>query len=121
MNPLADLVRGRAADIIARFGTPVSLARPAGPLDAAAQAVAPGEIACRVPAILHRRTGRGDGRTVATVEAYIAGSALAAAGFPAPPRPGDRLTLDGALHPVLAVETLSAGLEPALHVLRVGR
>lgn len=63
MNPLAGLVRGHAADIIARFGTPVELTRATGAFDAAAQASTPGAATGRVPALLHRRSTReGDER-----------------------------------------------------------
>lgn len=120
MNPLSRLMRGPAADVIARFGTPVTISRPTGTFDPDAQAMPAGMATATVPAILHRRTVRAGGDAARSVDIFIAMSALARAGFPAP-RPGDRLAVDGEELPVVEVETHGAGAGAGLHVLKAGR
>ena len=120
MNPLAELVRGQAAEIIARFGTVATLCRGTGGFDADTQSVPPGEVACAVPAFLHRWSGGSRETALRGMEAYVTLSDLQDAGFPAPPRPGDRLTVDGEELPILEVETWSAG-DGALYLLKAGQ
>ncbi|MCC7271410.1 MAG: hypothetical protein IT561_02000 [Alphaproteobacteria bacterium] len=121
MNPLASLVGGTAADLVQRYGAAITLVRTTGAFDPATQSTAPGELRIAARAVL-RRLARldGGGRVVAT-EAILAAAALRAAGLPGDPVPGDRLVVEGAERPVVAVETLAAGGAPAIHLLRLGR
>ena len=118
MIPLASLIRGPVAAVVARYGRPVTLARRTGAFDPATQATQPGTVACTVPALVLSRQGQGHGTEV---EVHVVRAALAAAGFPGSPAPGDILTLDGADWPVTAVETLSAEAEAAFHVVKATR
>lgn len=59
MTGLGTLVRGQVAAILARHGRPVGLRRATGAFDPAAQTLAEGTVACTVPALVLRRTGRG--------------------------------------------------------------
>ncbi len=121
MNPLSRLMRGPVADFIAGYGTTVRLARGTGAFDADAQAMVPGEVVVTVPAMLVRRSIGDGGTALRTIEAYIAISALRDTGFPDPPRPGDRVAVDGEELPVMEVESHAAGAGAGLHVLRIGR
>jgi hypothetical protein len=110
-----------AAELIDRYGQSAVLVRPTGAFDPTTQASASDDQRVAVRAVLRDRLRREGEGSVRTVEAILSSASLAATGFDGPPRPGDRLAMDGAERAIVAVETLSVAAAATLFLLRLGR